>query len=658
MAKAPAKVLAATAMAGPPPKAPGMPNHSEVALNSILENVERRLHALEQGVGGSWNIHEIQELILQIQRREHYPRDSTVNHTSITDRKGFEGLPKWTGCSSGVNFDVWRFEVMNFLTTTNPKYKVLLQWLETTKENVDDESATGKAMDFNIPVDEYQMRPGSLGHMAEQVYALLARKTGETPQSLVRVLEDPADGTELYLRGLLAWQSVYRDAMGWNTAKKRALNEAVTNPTRLKNTDDVPKALGEWELKRRDWVKQVNDGHPMGATQEMAILQAMVPTTLENMIESNFDTLTTPTIMRKYILDHCFRNKKNETEVKDHELHELDGDHDCKQPEGGEGGLFPFYDGKGGSKGGKAERFDGYCDFCGGYGHKKSQCRKLDAYMQNKGGKGYGKDSGKSYSRYSEQSKSIGKGLENKGNGFGKGGYGKNNFYGKGSSNLFGGGKGGWRGLNQILNLGGSIGHENQWHQVPGQWECAQPSNLLNVSKNKDPVRAWESPNSFHGLEVSNEDYPELSTTLRCDKKMQDDKFKTVKPKRRWQERPKPENRKAESSEVVEDILEALRGKANEIEGLIGEGPVQAQGGIEKGLFIFQKTETYDKDKNDNMKIFSLPWREQENGYVKVRSVMDSGADESVAPPTMAPGAAIRASPGSLRNQKYTCAGN
>ncbi len=53
---------------------------------------------------------------------------------------------------------------------------------------------------------------------------------------------------------------------------------------------------------------------------------------------------------------------------------------------------------KGGGK--KGDAFDGYCHYCNGYGHRKSQCRLLDQEMAAKGkgkgrGKGKGKDKGK-----------------------------------------------------------------------------------------------------------------------------------------------------------------------------------------------------------------------------------------------------------------------
>ena len=78
---------------------------------------------------------------------------------------------------------------------------------------------------------------------------------------------------------------------------------------------------------------------------------------------------------------------------------------------------------KGGAKGKGGEQFQGYCDFCGAWGHRQNACNKKTEYLKGKG-KGY---------------KGKGKDRENKGNG-GKGnwkGYGsyKENWGGKGYGN-------------------------------------------------------------------------------------------------------------------------------------------------------------------------------------------------------------------------------
>ena len=57
----------------------------------------------------------------------------------------------------------------------------------------------------------------------------------------------------------------------------------------------------------------------------------------------------------------------------------------------------------------------------------------------------------------------------------------------------------------------------------------------------------------------------------------------------------------------------------------------------------------------------SMPFRRgkgQEGGWTCIRTVMDSGAVDSVAPSTMAPGVSIVPSPGSRRGQNYLSASN
>jgi hypothetical protein len=49
-------------------------------------------------------------------------------------------------------------------------------------------------------------------------------------------------------------------------------------------------------------------------------------------------------------------------------------------------------------------------------------------------------------------------------------------------------------------------------------------------------------------------------------------------------------------------------------------------------------------------------WREEKDHWVKVTSIIDSGAVQSIAPPEMAPSVPIVPSPGSKRGQKYLAA--
>ena len=53
----------------------------------------------------------------------------------------------------------------------------------------------------------------------------------------------------------------------------------------------------------------------------------------------------------------------------------------------------------------------------------------------------------------------------------------------------------------------------------------------------------------------------------------------------------------------------------------------------------------------------AVSWKDESHpSWVRIRTVMDSGAAQSVAPPSMAPGVIIEESPGSQRGQHYISA--
>ena len=64
-----------------------------------------------------------------------------------------------------------------------------------------------------------------------------------------------------------------------------------------------------------------------------------------------------------------------------------------------------------------------------------------------------------------------------------------------------------------------------------------------------------------------------------------------------------------------------------------------------------------DDPSRGDLPLNAIAWRDESHPqWVRVRSVMDSGAAQSVAPPSMAPGVSIEASPGSQRGQHYVSA--
>ena len=62
-------------------------------------------------------------------------------------------------------------------------------------------------------------------------------------------------------------------------------------------------------------------------------------------------------------------------------------------------------------------------------------------------------------------------------------------------------------------------------------------------------------------------------------------------------------------------------------------------------------------DKQMDTPLHSVSWKDESHPmWVRIRTVMDSGAADSVAPPSMAPKVAIYESPGSARGQCYVSA--
>ena len=62
-------------------------------------------------------------------------------------------------------------------------------------------------------------------------------------------------------------------------------------------------------------------------------------------------------------------------------------------------------------------------------------------------------------------------------------------------------------------------------------------------------------------------------------------------------------------------------------------------------------------DRQDDTPLHTVSWKDESHPmWVKIRIVMDSGAADSVAPPTLAPHVKVAESPGSMRGQCYVSA--
>ena len=315
-------------------------------------------------------------------------KPSTAKSDNVIEKKGCLDLPRWNGGKNGVQYTTWRYEVGIFLEAACSEFTNLLKFLEGQEEMVTEDVCEEYKNDHLTNEQE-------IAWFSSQLYQLLAKKTADSPQMLVRQEEDEGE-----LRGLTAWQRVHTDAMGWNTAQRRALNATVNSPEKVVKLEDIPRALAQWEIMKKQ--HEELEKTKMAETQAMAAVQMMLPPVLEAMVRANAHTLKDLESLKKYVCSQCFEAKVPSISVPGAQAPapkvdigytgvDLEGSQDQETWQkaligelGGAQGsdeLQMFQKGKG-----KGGRFDGTCNFCGLYGHKKQDCQKLTAMLKNGAG--------------------------------------------------------------------------------------------------------------------------------------------------------------------------------------------------------------------------------------------------------------------------------
>ena len=150
---------------------------------------------------------------------------------------------------------------------------------------------------------------------ADQLYSLLSRKTALNPQMIVRgneeLAEQTGDGITVpsCVRGLVTWQQVHRDARGWNSAKRRGLNTEVNHPSRMTTLADVPRALEDWKLKRKEF--EALEKTTLAESTAMAAIRMIVPKGLEEKTMTVQNTVDTEKKLIDYIKGQCFEARDN-----------------------------------------------------------------------------------------------------------------------------------------------------------------------------------------------------------------------------------------------------------------------------------------------------------------------------------------------------------
>jgi len=286
--------------------------------------------------------------------------------------------------------------------------------------------------------------------------------------------------------------------------------------------------------------------------------------------------------------------------------------------------------GKGKGKGGKGKAGkDTLCWHCGKYGHMAKDCWQKDAEMEE-----YRKGKGK-------------------GKGYGKGPYG-------------GYGKGAWESH-------GAKSH-GKGHGKKGLYWFDQPSESSNyydqawafaVSvKPKPKTNAWK-PSGPPGLAppivtsntraafADEETWPEVGSNGVTPLVMTGKAPKANFCSKSQAEKKEAKKKAKEENELMDSLIKAnmMRPPVTAPEHTPAPTATPTTGTSEPAMCL-----TAVSSKEESVNMVAGNWRREDQGWVRVRSVMDSGCGVSVAPPGMCPAYPIAESEGSRRGQEFMSA--
>jgi len=271
-----------------------------------------------------------------------------------------------------------------------------------------------------------------------------------------------------------------------------------------------------------------------------------------------------------------------------------------------------------------------------------NQCRKKDREMEEyRKGKGKGGKGG--YGGFGGYGKSQGKGGYQP-KGWHKGGWPK------------GGGKGGFKGKGSAYGLG--------WGEPNAPWDQGSPNPwTLNVLTKAEPVEAWLAPKrpckpmkaqNAMTMKAHNVSPPPGLTRgfeiLTMDEAKEE--FWGQSENKYEEEFPKA----MKASVMKANKMPPMKNYSKrQVRAIGNEGPKRvwkAKDERPKQCMILTKAVPATK----TLSPFLAPTPDKE-GWVRVKGVMDSGASESVAPPSLCPHYDISPSAGSIAGQHYMSAG-
>jgi len=562
----------------------------------------------------------------------------------ISDRRGVTSIQLYSG--KAAEYEAWKFSIKHYLNEEE-EFGPFLRWIEVQTEPI-----TKTMLVEWKGEDGFSAIWEMTKWMNHNLWQLLALKCVGDAQVLIRGLEDQVD-----TRGANAWRVIVHDHEGHNAQRMAGIVMRVFEPEKAKKYSDVIMAMQVWEQRKKEYVTITK-----GELHDSVLIHSIkkiVPNELAKDIQrmgyTKFDDA------KKYVMDQVAsrrepwfegenRKKENDGVVPMEldmaaatdmlkELYEMraNGEGECEEgdPERREEAKQKFdntlmalkghFEGKGGGKG--KGRFPGNCHHCGKPGHRISECRLKDEEMRKMRGEGKGQYQG-------------GKGGGGKGygatwnhwnnsnyNNWGHKGAGKGEYHkGKGKGGYKGGGP-------RLYWFDGSAEVEDQggWQQQGQQGGWQQPRQLFNMTNSIPRPPGLMTHNMFGDLQGQGAEEEELEIPEAEEEGYQPNclfmnTFPKTAKKANMKHVPKKNWKKVGQGHVMPLIAE---------QGCIQAGCSQVHAVSDSSWLQVDPV---------------TKWR-------RVRSVMDSGASDSCAPPTLAPEVPIAESAGSRRGQTYAAAG-
>ena len=606
-------------------------------LAARLSNVEQ-LTASVDIVNMKTNMELVIDEMKKVRARLHeVERKDSTGHLSkkkLRDVKS-QDVEKYDGDTD--KYEDWSFSVNTFLDDHDILYHDLLELVEQSDDPFELSDLDDYAVGCGVS-EEYTRE------MSRELWGFLIGKVrGNARIVLCNMKKQNPD-----LRALLAWQRLYRDSYGTKEARIAKLSDSVTNPKRVTKKTDLATALDFWEKNLHEYERL--KGVPHCEYAAVTGLKNLVPVELSRLLETTQGlrrlqaALTYVREQAKIMADHVkyepakrapavASSPSPDPNAMDTSLMEQYQSEQQSDQTFGEDSDHCDYDVNALSKGKGKGSIKGECWNCGVKGHRSSECRK-GAQESYKGGKGWQhKGVGKSnahqhgmqaapwhWDPYHHQPWMQFWGHPS---GFGKGGKGyvsSAKGYGKGVNNI--------DGANHAL-CGGDAQY---WPGVQPAQQSQTPPNVgsichlglepayVNPGEHGQVSSRWVSRNPFAALEEKDElDIPEAMADLSEFPVLSGARAR--KPARPWRRNPDQRWRPI-LGRVDENLSDA-------------------------GTQSLNLLTQHEESANINAVV---------DGYEENECVIDSGAADNVAPPSIGRGYNVVESEGSRRGQYYLTA--